>query len=270
MKIENQTYLRNLIKETTGLIISDTQTYLFETRLPPLLRKFDLKCLDSLVEAIKRKTHANLEREVTEALMTYESLFFRDSKPFEQLATDVIPALIASGKKTIRIWCAACSSGQEPYSVAMMLKEKGFDQKVRIDLIASDVSEGILDKAKRGIYSQFEVQRGLPITHLIKYFKQIDLGWEVKDEVKNMITFKQINLLEPFRSMGNFDIILCRNVLIYFDKQTKQGIIQKFSELLQPSGILLLGSAESLLGIDHAFEFNPEKRFMFTLKNSAA
>jgi len=206
-----------------------------------------------------------------EAMTTNETSFFRDTKPFTLFQETVLPHMIQAraAKKTIRIWCAASSSGQEPYSLSMILKDKEAQLKGwRIEIIATDLSEDILAQARKATYSQFEVQRGLPIQYLMKYFTQVGETWQLKDEIKSMVKFSTFNLLDEMTRMGQFDIIFCRNVLIYFDEKTKGGILGKMEKQLEKDGFLLLGGAETVLGITDKFVPMPDKRGLY-IKNPA-
>jgi chemotaxis protein methyltransferase CheR len=198
--------------------------------------------------------------------MTNESLFFRDIKPFEQLKQLVLPKLQQSRatKKVIRIWSAACSTGQEPYTLAMILSEdvaKYGDW--RIEIVATDISKEALDRAKAGTYTQFEVQRGLPINMLVKYFKQNGDKWQIDQKLRNMIQFREFNLLQDPGTLGQFDVVLCRNVLIYFDQSTKSGVLDRIAKLLAADGVLYLGGAETVLGVSDKFAPLPGQRGVY-------
>ena len=189
-------------------------------------------------------------------MTTNESFFFRDTQPFEQFRAHTLPQLLEARRdgRRIRIWSAACSTGQEPYSIAMILKEEA--AKVagwRIEIVATDLSREVLEKAKVGIYSQFEVQRGLPIQYLMKYFKQVDEMWQIDPAIRAMVTFRQHNLLHGTGALGRFDVVFCRNVLIYFDQATKRRILDDIARVLPPDGYLYLGGAETVLGVSEKF-----------------
>ncbi|WP_240928082.1 CheR family methyltransferase [Thalassoroseus pseudoceratinae] len=189
-------------------------------------------------------------------MTTNESLFFRDKKPFDDLKDTLIPEIIQdrATHRHIRIWCAACSTGQEPYSLLMMLAEN-FAQldSWRVEVVATDLDSKALERAKNGLYSQMEVQRGLPIQLLLKYFRQVDTSWQVIDELRHQVTWKQWNLLDSFAGLGQFDLILCRNVLIYFDESLKREIFQKLTKSLRDNGPLILGAAETVIGLSKDF-----------------
>jgi chemotaxis protein methyltransferase CheR len=199
-------------------------------------------------------------------MTTNETLFFRDAKPFEQFKRVVLPALIAgrAAQRAIRIWCAASSSGQEPYSIAMTLREEGAKLAGwKFEILGTDISLEMVERARAGVYSQFEVQRGLPIQLLMKYFKQVEDRWQLDDGIRSMVQFREFNLLNDPRPLGKFDIVFCRNVLIYFDQPMKTRILERVAELLPHDGVLYLGGAETVLGITDRFEPVPTERGIY-------
>jgi chemotaxis protein methyltransferase CheR len=207
-----------------------------------------------------------LTTDVVEAMTTNETFFFRDKIPFEHLKEAVLPALVQAraARRSLRIWCAASSTGQEPYSIAMCLKEAGhLFAGWRTEIVATDLSQEVLEKSRAGIYSQFEVQRGLPIQLLVKYFTQNGELWQLSAEIRGMVQHRQLNLLQDFSHLGTFDIIFCRNVLIYFDQDTKAKIFERMARMLEPDGVLALGAAESVVGITNAFKPYPERRGLY-------
>ena len=252
MSDEEKKYIFDLIKKHSGMALTDDKEYLLDLKLLPLVRKYSLQSLSDLIKKIRQSNDAHLIDEVIEVMTINESLFFRDIKPFQQLNEIIMPRILASNpeKKVIKIWSAACSSGQEPYSIALNALEKWKDKNVKFEIKATDLSNEILEKAKSGIYKQFEVQRGLPIAILLKYFKQINGDWHVNEEIKSMISFSRLNLISNFNYFGKFDIIFCRNVLIYFDFPTKVKILNNLADMLEKEGFLFLGSAESIIGMD--------------------
>ena len=201
-------------------------------------------------------------------MTTNESFFFRDNRPFDQFKDIVLPHLLEAraARKQIRVWSAACSSGQEPYTLAMILKEEA-DKLAgwNIEIIATDLSTEILDKAKTGLYSQFEVQRGLPITLLMKYFTQEGEKWRIGDEIRKMVTYKPFNLLESPAQLGTFDVVFCRNVLIYFDQKTKGEVLERIAQIMPGDGFLYLGGAETVLGSSDSFEVLQGQRGIYRL-----
>ena len=212
-------FLRRLVKERSGLVLSSDKEYLLESRLMPIVRRLDLGSLRGLVVRLRGGDAESLAAQVVEAMTTNESFFYRDKIPFDNFSSMVMPALLAARarERRIRIWCAAAASGQEPYSLAMCLKEMAAKLAGwRVEILATDLSVGVLEKAAAGIYTQFEVQRGLPVQNLIKYFAQQGDTWQVSPELRAMVTFRPFNLLRDFTELGSFDVVFCRNVLIYF------------------------------------------------------
>jgi chemotaxis protein methyltransferase CheR len=258
-------YLRKLLKERSGLDLSADKQYLVESRLVPLARKSSLQGIPELVQKMRNGADA-LTGEVVEAMTTNETFFFRDKIPFDHLKEAVIPALVQAraARRSLRIWCAASSTGQEPYSIAMCLKEASAALSGwRTEIVATDLSLAVLEKSKAGIFSQFEVQRGLPIQLLVKYFTQIGDLWQLNADIRGMVQHRQLNLLQDFSHLGTFDIIFCRNVLIYFDQTTKANIFDRLSRMLEPDGVLALGAAESVVGITSAFKPYPDRRGLY-------
>jgi len=259
-------FISTLIKSRSGLVLTPDKSYLLESRLMPVARKHGLKGLDELIGTVRTRKEEALIVEVTEAMTTNESFFFRDIKPFDLLRDEVLPPMLAkrAAKKHLRIWCAAASSGQEPYSIAIVLKELGVKMAGwKIDMTGTDISHDILKKAKAGQYSQFEVQRGMPIQLLLKYFDKKDETWQLKDEIRNMVQYKYWNLLDDLKSLGGFDIVFCRNVLIYFDAPTKGRVLESISKLMPEDGMLFLGGAETVLGVTDRFKPVPGQRGVY-------
>ncbi len=250
-------YLRQLLHQRSGLVLSADKQYLAESRLLPVARKHGLAGLTELVEKLKVAAAAPLGTEVVEAMTTNESFFFRDKVPFEHFRDTILPALIVARarEKRLRIWCAACSTGQEPYSLAMGLKGLGAALAGwRVEIIATDISHEVIEKAKAGIYSQFEVQRGLPIQLLVKFFAQVGEAWQIAPEIRAMVQFRPLNLLNDFSSLGTSDLVFCRNVLIYFDQQTKVSVLNRLARQMPADGFLVLGAAETVVGLTDAFK----------------
>ena len=264
-------FLRKLLKERSGLDLSADKQYLVESRLIPLARKSGLPGIAELVAKIKSGADA-LTSVVVEAMTTNETFFFRDKIPFDHLRQTILPALLQArgSRRALRIWCAASSTGQEPYSVAMCVKEFAGLAGWRVEIVATDLSQGVLEKAKAGIYSQFEVQRGLPIQMLVKYFTQIGELWQLNADIRAMVQHRQFNLLQDLSHLGTFDVIFCRNVLIYFDQDTKAGVFGRLARMLDTDGVLLLGAAESVVGISDAFKPDPERRGLYRLNTERA
>jgi chemotaxis protein methyltransferase CheR len=266
-------FLRKCLKERSGLVLSADKQYLVESRLLPVARKAGLANLGDLVVALKAARENVLMTAVVEAMTTNESFFFRDKVPFDHFRETMMPALLAARKSTrnIRIWCAASSTGQEPYSLAMCLKRMERELAGwRIDILATDLSNEVLEKARAGLYSQFEVQRGLPIQLLIKHFAQIGELWQVAPDIRAMVKYKQLNLLQDFSSVGVFDVIFCRNVLIYFDAPTKVDVLNRMGRQITSDGYLVLGAAETVVGLTDRFKTMADKRGLYVPNAAAA
>lgn len=259
-------YLRKLLRERSGLVLSAEKQYLAESRLLPVARRHGMTTLGELVGKLKLHAAAPLGAEVVEAMTTNETFFFRDKVPFEHFRDTVMPALIAARarERRIRIWCTAASTGQEPYSLAMLLK--GFSRElagVRVEILATDLSSDVLERAKAGVYSQFEVQRGLPIQQLVKFFGQVGDSWQIAPELRAMVQFRSLNLLNDFSPLGSFDIVFCRNVLIYFDQATKTGVLNRIARQMPDDGFLILGAAETVVGLTDAFKPVIDRRGLY-------
>ncbi len=252
IKTQDFEYLQSFLKTSSGLVVKPEKEYLLKSRLEPLARAQGLDSIGELVASMKRSGANGLKETVTDAMTTNESLFFRDKTPFEHLDNIMLPYLLDArrSRRRLKIWCAAASTGQEPYSIAMSLKEQG--TKVagwRFDILGTDISKRVLDKASAARYTQFEVQRGLPIKLLLKYFTQQGENWVLNEDVRKMVIYKEGNLLESFSNIGKFDIIFCRNVLIYFDLETKRQVLEKIAMQMEKDSFLLLGAAETVMGI---------------------
>jgi len=266
-------YLRKLLKERSGLVLSADKQYLVESRLLPIARKAGVSGLGELVGKLKDRAAEPLIVEVVEAMTTNESFFFRDKIPFDHFRDTIMPSLIAARakEKRIRLWCAAASTGQEPYSLAMLLKEMATKLAGwRLEIIGTDISTEVLEKAKAGVYSQFEVQRGLPIQLLVKYFVQNGDTWQISPEIRAMVQYKPLNLLPDFAHLGRFDIVFCRNVLIYFDQDTKVGVLERIARQMEPDGFLVLGAAETVVGLTDSFKPMTDKRGLYAPNADAA
>ncbi|MCG8493620.1 MAG: protein-glutamate O-methyltransferase CheR [Sneathiellales bacterium] len=249
--------LSKLVFDRSGLVLTEEKVYLLESRLVPLARQRGMNTLEDLANELRRGNDEKLKEEITEAMTTNETFFFRDTKPFDIFKETVLPRLLETrgSQKTLRIWNAACSTGQEPYSVAMLLKEEAAKMPGwRVEILATDISNEVLEKAKAGLYSQFEVQRGLPIQLLIKYFQQMGEMWQIDSSIRAMVKFQKTNLLDNLATLGNFDVIFCRNVLIYFDHETKGKVLSQMHKILASDGALFLGGAETVLGICDDFK----------------
>jgi chemotaxis protein methyltransferase CheR len=266
-------YLRGLLKRRSGLVLSADKQYLVESRLLPLVRKAGVGSLGGLVLKLQEPGAEPLIVEVVDAMTTNETYFFRDKFPFEYFRDTIVPSLMNSrgAQRSIRIWCAACSTGQEPYSLAMSLKEMGAALAGwRFDIIATDIATPVTDRAKDGVYNQFEVQRGLPIGLLLKYLQKSGDNWQVVPEIRSMVKFRQLNLLRDFSALGTFDLVFCRNVLIYFDQETKIDVLRRIALSMDPKGFLLLGAAETVVGLTDKFRPHPDHRGLYIPSPEAA
>jgi chemotaxis protein methyltransferase CheR len=250
--------LSKYIYDISGINIELTKAYLLETRLGKLLETENCVSYKDLYLAAKKDLSKKLEKKIIDSISTNETLFFRDNNPFELLKHKIIPEVIdgRTGPNSkeltapIRIWSAACSTGQELYSIAITLKELLHDvAKYRIKLLGTDISNAVVAQARAGVYKKFEIERGLPSDKLQKYFLSNGVGWQIKDDIRKMASFKNINLLEPFNYLGKFDIIFCRNVAIYFTFEDRKKLFNRIADVLEPDGYLIIGSTESLTGV---------------------
>lgn len=265
LRPEDFDFLAKMLKERSGLTLTADKSYLIESRLTPLARKRNMKGVEEIVQALRRRDET-LARDVTEAMTTNESFFFRDQRPFDILRDTVLPQMVVNRakQKGIRIWSAACSSGQEAYSIAMLIKEAGAKfQGWKFDIIGTDISREMLEKAKSGLYSQFEVQRGLPVQMLVKYFKKNGDTWQIDSSLRAMAQFREWNLLLDLKGLGQFDVVFCRNVLIYFDQPTKTRVLENIARQMPDDGLLFLGGAETVLGVSDRFKPVPELRGLY-------
>ncbi|WP_186388414.1 MULTISPECIES: protein-glutamate O-methyltransferase CheR [unclassified Stappia] len=259
-------YLKQFLKAKSGLVLTNEKQYLVESRLLPVARRHGHAGLAELIQAMQKPGAMQLCSDVVEAMTTNESFFFRDSTPFQHFREVMLPAMLKAraDRRAIRIWCAAASTGQEPYSLAICLKEAAAKLAgYRVEIIGTDLSNEVLEKARNGIYSQFEVQRGLPIQMLLKYFTQKGDLWQINPELRSMVQWRKLNLLESFSTLGSFDIVYCRNVLIYFDQPTKVDVLQRIAKQMPADGYLVLGAAETVVGLTDAFRPVPELRGLY-------
>ncbi|MEJ2379427.1 MAG: protein-glutamate O-methyltransferase CheR [Pseudolabrys sp.] len=273
MTPEDFDWLRRMLKERSGLVLAAEKQYLAESRLLPLARKNGMTTLAELVGRLKAPQAAPLQAEVVDAMTTNETFFFRDKIPFEHFRDTIMPALIAARarEKRIRIWCTAAATGQEPYSLAMILAAMAEQmQGFSVQMLATDLCGAVVARAKAGIYSQFEVQRGLPIQLLVKHFTQTGERWQIAPELRAMVQFRTLNLLNDFSPLGMFDVVFCRNVLIYFDQPTKTGVLNRIARQMPHDGYLLLGAAETVVGLTDAFKPVADKRGLYALGEPVA
>ncbi len=270
MKITDFELYKDLLKSKSGLVLSQDKSYLLESRLNPVAKKWGYDSLDAMTMTMQGVPDPELITDIIEAMTTNETSFFRDSRPFDMFK-DVVLAHVkqARPQKKIKIWCAAASSGQEPYTLAMLLKEAASDfPGWSFEIYATDISNEILNQAREAKYSQFEVQRGLPIQLLMKYFIQDGDKWQLNDEIRGMVKYDYFNLMEPMSKLGTYDIIFCRNVLIYFDEETKGKILGDMAGHIEKDGFLFLGGAETVLGITDAFKPVPGQRGLYAVEGS--
>ncbi len=263
-------YITALLKERSGLSLTEDKVYLLESRLQPIARANEFETITELIHVMRSGNDEKLIHEVTQVMTTNESMFFRDNKPFDLLRQVILPELKAKNpdKHHLRIWSAACSSGQEPYSVAICLQEEALNMRgYTYDIVATDLCEKVVEKAKEGIYTQFEVQRGMPIQMLLRFFTQAPGNhWQVNDVLRSMITYKLHNLLESYGGLGMFDIVFCRNVLIYFDEEMKRDVLDKMAGVMHSGAHLILGSAETVMGVSDKFNNHPDHRGLYIRK----
>ena len=272
MNIADFDIYKDILKKQSGFVLKQDKAYLLESKLNPVAKKWGYEDISAMTNTLRGMPSKDLVTDIVEAMTTNETSFFRDTRPFDILKDTVLPYFKSqtTRQKNLKIWCAAASSGQEPYSIAMTLKEQEAAMPGwTYDLTATDISHEILEQAKEGIYTQFEVQRGLPITHLMKYFTQDDTKWIVNEDLKSMIKYQYFNLLDSMASLGQFDVIFCRNVLIYFDTPTKKNVLERMSKQLSPDGFLFLGGAETVMGITDMFQAVPDNRGLYAKTESA-
>jgi chemotaxis protein methyltransferase CheR len=266
-------YLRNLLRRRSGLVLTDDKRYLLESRLSPIARRIGAADLSDLVRRLQATPSEGLVAEIVETMTTNESFFFRDKAPFEHFRDFIMPELLSKrqSERRIRIWCAAAATGQEPYSVALFLSEMG--NKLagwEIEILATDLSTEVLERARSGFFSHFEVQRGLPIQLLLKYFSKAGDEWQIVPQIRAMVEFRPFNLLDDFSCLGVFDVVICRNVLIYFGPDNKKNVLERLATSTAPDGFLMLGAAESVLGLSQRFRPLPNTRCLFARSNAAA
>jgi chemotaxis protein methyltransferase CheR len=253
--------LASLLRARSGLVIGPDKVYLLESRLTPIVRRENLGTLDALAAKLRAPGAEAITRDVVEAMTTNESFFFRDGKPFTHVQDHALAKIVAArpANATLRIWSAAASTGQEAYSLAMLLTEKRpLLGTRRVEIVGTDLAREPLARAREGVYSQFEVQRGLPVQMLMKHFKKEDANWRISPALREMVKFQELNLLGELRSLGQFDIVFLRNVLIYFDAPTKGRVLEAIAKQMAPDGYLYLGGAETVLGITDRFVAAPD------------
>lgn len=266
-------FVRKVLRDRSGYVLSSDKHYLIDSRLNPVARQEGCASLADLVQKMRAPGANTLLDRVTETMTINESFFFRDKIPFDRFKDTILPALMEARAKTrrMRIWCSASSTGQEPYSLAMILKS--MKEKLggwNIEIVATDISREVLERAKAGIYTQFEVQRGLPVQMLMQFFQQVGEQWRIAEEIRRMVQFRHLNLIKRFSLLGTFDVVFCRNVLIYFDHKTKTEVLERIAYQLAPEGYLVLGAAETVVGLSESFKPHADKRGVYVRAGGAA
>ncbi|HVY90860.1 MAG TPA: protein-glutamate O-methyltransferase CheR [Hyphomonadaceae bacterium] len=267
MNSQDFEFVAQLLRKRAGIVLTGDKMYLLESRLAPLARKEGLPSIDDLIHVVRSRREERLISQVVDVMTTNETFFFRDKTPFDHLKEAILPILSQARRgNRIRIWCAACSTGQEPYSIAMMLDQSPqLTGGVPVEIVATDLSDRCLDRARQGLFTQFEVQRGLPIQMLMHYFTQQDDHWRISEKIRQQVTFRKQNLIDANYPLGKFDVVLCRNVLIYFDGPTKSEVLDRIGQALNPGGFLIMGAAESVVGLSTSFEATQDRRGLYKL-----
>jgi chemotaxis protein methyltransferase CheR len=252
---ENYRFLQEHVHTQVGIVLEDHKHYLFESRLAPILKQHGLGSINDLCAVLRAKRDIELSHQVVEAMTTNETYFFRDPAQYEAIQTVLLPKLKQDRRdsKTLRFWSAAASTGQEAFSLAMLLLQHGLEDW-KLQILGTDFSPKVLERARSGIYQQIELNRGLPATMMTKYFRRSGTEWQLNEKVREMVRFETIDLRQSMRSLGPFDLVFCKNVMIYFDDDTKRKIMKELHGTLQPGGWLLLGGAETALGIENRFD----------------
>jgi chemotaxis protein methyltransferase CheR len=266
-------FIRDLVRQRAAIVLEPNKEYLAVTRLEPLARGAGLGSVSELVSRLRSEPNSLLHERVVEAMTTNETSFFRDLHPFESLATDVLPAVIEANRasRVINIWSAACASGQEPYSVAMMLREQFPDlESWSVSILATDVSTTILKRAESGRFGQIEMNRGLPAHLHVKYFHRDGSHWQIDDSIRNRVRFRALNLVHDWPILPVMDIVLLRNVLIYFDQAVREEVLKRMRSVLRPNGFLLLGASETTSNVDEGYDRHPIGRTMWFRKKATA
>ncbi|RZU33719.1 CheR family methyltransferase [Blastococcus saxobsidens] len=249
-------WVRELVRKESAIVLQPGKEYLVEARLLPIARQMGLADVGKLVETVRVRPDADSMRRIVEALTTNETSWFRDGDPFTALTSTVLPSLLTSrgANERLQIWSAACSSGQEPYTIAMLLDDALPNAASRVSITATDLSREMVQRTRAGKFSQLEVNRGLPAPMLVRHFQRTGNEWEVSSNLRRMVNASECNLAAPLPRMGPFDVVYLRNVLIYFDLPTKQSILRRVRDLMRPDGWLFLGAAETTLGVDDSWE----------------
>lgn len=256
MTDQDYDFICRLLQDRSAIVLDASKQYLVESRLTPLCRKHNLGSIGELVNQLRTQPANGLAGQVVEAMVTTETFFFRDHHPFETLRKTVLPEMLSKrrSEKRLNVWFAASSTGQEPYSFALLLRESFPELSGwKVSLLASDISQEVLARARAGRYNQIEVNRGLPAALLLKYFRQEGTAWQLREDICRMVQFQTLNLAQPWPTLPPFDLVFLRNVMIYFDVETKKSILGRLTRLLKPDGYLLLGGAETTLNLDASY-----------------
>ncbi len=273
MRHEAFSFLARWLKERTGLVVGAERFYLLESRIAPVARRYQLGDLDAVAEALRQGRAGDFAVDVVDAMMTGESAFFRDGKPFDEFRSAILPGLLAAraAERCLRIWSAGCAAGQEPYSLAMILAEVADGLAGwRIEVVATDVSRELIGRAREGLYTQFEVQRGLPIRALLHHFSQEGDRWRIAEGLRGRVELREFNLLADPTALGRFDVVFCRNVLLYLEPAVKTAVLDRIARLLPPDGVLYLGASETVLGASDRFAPLPGQRGVYGLASASA
>ncbi|VAW18634.1 Chemotaxis protein methyltransferase CheR [hydrothermal vent metagenome] len=265
MKSEEFQTISDFVRNSSGIILSQSKEYLVDSRLKPIAEQFGFADVGALARGLER-ANREVKLAVTDAMTTNETFFFRDKTPFALFEEIILPNIVKTQRSSgrLRIWCAASSTGQEPYSLAMLLlKHKRLWAGMRAEILATDISPTAIEKAKEGRFSQFEVQRGLPVQLLVEHFTQDGTHWIISDQIRQMVKFSQLNLLDPYHSIGTVDVVYCRNVLIYFDAETKRKVLTSVRRVMRETGYLVLGAADTVMGSNGEFERADGKRGLY-------
>ncbi len=261
-------YVSDLVRRESAIVLEPGKEYLVESRLLPLARAKGLASVEEYVAQVRQRPTREVVDEVVDALTTNETFWFRDMEPFDVLRNVVVPEVLqsAAARRKLTIWSGACSSGQEAYTIAMIMAEHVVPLGWQVEIVATDISQQMLDRVAAGTYSQLEVNRGLPAPLLVKYFQKVGTHWQVTEDLRRMVTVRKLNLAQPFGVLPTFDIVFLRNVLIYFDTDTKRRILNQVRAVTAPGGALFLGAAETTIGLDDSWERTPMGRFTLNRK----
>lgn len=270
MRITDFDIYKDLLREKSGLNLTPENSYMLESRLSPVAKKWGYTSMETMTIALQGVPDKKLIYDVIEAMTTNDTSFLRDVTPFNILRDTMMPYFISkrAKQKKIRIWSAACASGQEPYSIALTMKDKGIPPGWKIEILATDISRDSVDRGREGVYSQFEVQRGLSIHMLLKHFKQDDEKWKLNEDLRKLVKFEYYNMLDDMKKLGKFDIIFCRNVLSLFDEKTRKAVLSKLSERLEKDGFLVLGKNENTIGLSEDFKSLPDAGGVHAFRDS--